>query len=175
MGSIFLRAIELDDLERTNKWHNDPELYSTLGTFRYVSRSADEEWLRKKLAYSSMELNLAICRVDDSEHIGNIYLRNIDWTARHAELHIFIGEANQRGKGYGQAAVKLLTDHAIKDLGLLRLYLMVLEDNLSAIKMYEKCGFIIEGKLRHHAFKNGMFKTVLFMGLCAGNTIEEGN
>lgn len=175
MESVYLRALELDDLERTHRWHNDLALYESLaGTYRYVSRAAEEEWLRKKQNYSTQEVNLAICLTDDSQHIGNVYLQNIDWVARHAELHIFIGEPGQRSKGYGQAVLRLLTRHAFQDLGLLRLYLEVLEDNHSAIRLYEKCGFVVEGKLRNHAFKRGKFKNLVVMGLCAEDSLSTG-
>jgi UDP-4-amino-4,6-dideoxy-N-acetyl-beta-L-altrosamine N-acetyltransferase len=170
MESVYLRVLELGDLDRTYKWHNDPELYRTMGVFHYVSRATDEEWLRKKQAFSTSEVNLAICLSSNSQHIGDIYLRNIDWIARHAELHVFIAEPDQRSKGYGQAAVRLLIKHAFQNLGLQRLHLLVLEDNKPAIKVYEKCGFVVEGRLRRHVFKNGKFKDVLFMGLCAGDT-----
>lgn len=168
METIYLRSLELDDLERTYKWHNNPSLYKTLcGSFRYVSRSSDEEWLRNKQSYSTQELNLAICLTSNSQHIGNIYLRQIDWVSRHGEVEIFIGEFDHRSKGFGQAALRLLIQHAFQDLGLFRLYLYVLEDNKPAIRVYEKCGFIVEGKFRKHFFKNGEFKNVFVMGLCA--------
>ena len=70
-----------------------------MGVFHYASRASDEEWLRKKQMFSDEEVNLAICLTENSQHIGNIYLRNIDWIARHAELRIFIGagpRSNQR-------------------------------------------------------------------------------
>ena len=103
---------------------------------------------------------------DSSQHIGNIYLRHIDWVARHAELRIFLGEPGQRSKGYGQAVIRLLMKHAFEDLGLLRIYLFVLEDNQSAIRAYEKCGFVMEGSLRRQFFGEGRFKDYLIMGLC---------
>jgi RimJ/RimL family protein N-acetyltransferase len=175
MGPVYLRALELDDLDRTYKWHNDPELYKTLGgPFRYVSRATDEEWLRKKQLFSTEEVNLAICLTSNLQHIGNIYLRNIDWVARHGELQIWIGEPDQRSKGYGQAAVRLLIKHAFQDLGLLRLYLFVLEDNQPAIKVHEKCGFVVEGRLRKHFFKDGKFRDYLVMGLCADDSASKG-
>lgn len=174
MELIYLRALELDDLERTHRWHNDPALYESLTEpFRYVSRTAEEEWLRKKIAYSTQEMNLAICLTDDSQHIGNIYLRNIDWVSRCGELSIFIGESGQRSKGYGQAAVRLLIKHAFQDLSLLRLYLFVLAGNKPAIKMYEKCGFVVEGKLRRHLLKDGELKDTLIMGLCADDHLHK--
>ncbi|HUU20549.1 MAG TPA: GNAT family protein [Sedimentisphaerales bacterium] len=171
---IYLRSLELVDLDRIRKWHNDPVLYETFsGPFRYVSSATDEEWLKNKVRYSMQEINLAICLAENSQHIGNIYLRDINWVARHAELAIFIGEPDQRSKGYGQAAVRLLKKHAFEDLGLLRLYLTVLVDNRGAIRMYEKCGFVVEGQLRRHAFKQGMFKDVLIMGTCIEESSEE--
>lgn len=167
---VFLRSLELDDVEIIYRWHNDAELYnSLLNPFRSVSLAVVEEWLRKKQSYSSNEINWAICLMNNSLHIGNIYLRNIDWISRHGELNIFIGDSEQRSKGYGRAAVSLLIEYALQDLGLQRLYLSVLADNIPAIKMYEKCGFKTEGKLRKHAFKDGQFKDVLIMGLCVSN------
>ena len=111
METIYLRALEHNDLDRTYKWHNDHELYRTMGVFHYASRATDEEWLRKKQMFSDEEVNLAICLTENSQHIGNIYLRNIDWIARNAELRIFIGASDYRTKGYGQAAIRLLIRH----------------------------------------------------------------
>ena len=168
MEPVYLRALEIDDLERTHKWHNDPALYETLtSAFRYVSRVAEEEWLSKRLAYSTQEVNLAICLASNSQHIGNIYIKNIDWVARHAELGVFIGDPDQRSKGYGQAAMRLVIRHAFQDLGLQRLYGFILADNKASIRMCEKCGLVVEGKLRKHFFKGGELKDVVVMGLCA--------
>lgn len=164
--TVRLRALAQDDLDRVLKWHNDAELYSTLGGhFRYVSREAETEWLRRRLEARD-EVNLAICLSDTAEHIGNIYLRNIDFVDRNAELHAFIGQRENRGKGYGSAAVRLLAKHAFENLGLMRIYLYVLAKNSAAIKTYERCGFVVEGRLRRHVLKAGIFEDVLVMGLC---------
>ena len=72
----------------------------------------------QRLAFSDDEVNLAICLKDTSQHIGNIYIRSIDWIGRHAELRIFIGEPGQRSKGYGSATIRLAARHVFEDLGL---------------------------------------------------------
>jgi [ribosomal protein S5]-alanine N-acetyltransferase len=54
------------------------------------------------------EINLAICISENPEHIGNIYLRNLNWIDRNAELHAFIGRSEHRGKRYGSASIQLL-------------------------------------------------------------------
>jgi RimJ/RimL family protein N-acetyltransferase len=168
MKDVYLRALEISDLDRTWKWHTDAELCETLvKPFRYISRAAEEQWIRQKAVYSQTEIRLAICLKPGDEHIGNIQLMDIDWTARHAEIGIIIGEPQYQSKGYGQQAMRLMLRHAFHDLGLHRLYLLVFDDNLRAIRVYEKCGFLIEGTLRQHAYKHGQFKDLVFMGICA--------
>jgi RimJ/RimL family protein N-acetyltransferase len=175
MEPVYLRALELDDLDRTFKWHNDPELYRKLvGPFRYVSHATEEEWLRGKQAYSPNEVNLAICLAENSQHIGNFYIRDIDWIARNAALHILIGEPTQRGKGYGTSALRLVVKYAFQDLGLNRLWLAILENNEASLKHVEKFGFIREGRLRKHAFKEGEFKDLIMFGICTDDIPSGG-
>ena len=163
---IFFRALEENDLERTHRWHNDPDLYSTLGdSFRFVSRTAEAEWLRRKSGYTPDEVNLAICLQTRAEHIGNAYLREINWVVRKASLHIFVGSKEYRGKGYGNQVVQLLLQHAFLNLNLNRVGLEVLADNEQAIRLYERVGFRTEGRLRSHVCKEGRFKDVLVMGI----------
>jgi len=174
MEDIYLRALELTDLDRTSKWHNDPKLYEMLiRPFRYVSRVAEEEWLRRRTAYCRTEARLAICLKRNSEHIGNIYLADIDSVSRHACAGIFIGHEEHRSKGYGRQAMRLLLNHAFDDLGLHRVYLTVLEDNQRAIRSYEACGFVVEGRLRQHGFKQGRFKDLILMGICADDPARD--
>ena len=176
MATVYLRALESSDLDNTHRWHNDRELFESLvGSYRFVSRDAEEKWLRNLTEYSEHQVNLAICVKESSTHIGNLYLKDINWIARRAELHIFIGDREHRGKGYGQSAVRLVIDHAFGDLGLLRLFLQVLENNHAAVRVYEKCGFRLEGKLIKHAYKDGRFCDVLLMGLCAADLADDAN
>lgn len=55
--------------------------------------------------------------------------------------------ADYRGQGIGQALILAALQKA-KEKGLSRIELTVFENNLPAIKLYEKCGFMIEGKKR---------------------------
>jgi hypothetical protein len=89
---VFLRALDGGDLERTYRWHNDPELYHTLvDGFRFVSNDVESDWLAKRVSYSQSEVNLAICLTPGRKHIGNVYLRPINLIFRNAVLGIFIG------------------------------------------------------------------------------------
>src|ERR1017187_1062663 len=166
--AVFLRALEEGDLERTHRWHNDPELYSTLvDGFRFVSHQAEREWLARRATYSPSEVSVAICLSPGGEHTGNIYLRPINLVSRNAVLGLFIGEKAYRGRGLGRQALSAVLQHAFRELGLTRVYFEVLADNAPAIKLYESAGFKTEGHLRRHVFKEGGFKDVLVMGMLA--------
>jgi RimJ/RimL family protein N-acetyltransferase len=172
---IYLRALEPEDLDRIHKWHNNRDMYRIMGGhFRYVSKAATKQWLEKKMGYLTDEVSLAICIKETSQHIGNIYLRNIDWIDRHAEMQIWIGEAEMRAKGYGTEAHALLQNHAVQDLGLRRLYAYIQEGNPSQF-LAKKLGLTIEGTLRNHALINGEWKNFIIMSVCfdeSGNIIE---
>ena len=173
MVDIYLRALELSDLERTHKWHNDPELYVTLGgVFRYTSMATEEQWLKSVIAGKPDAINLAVCVAENDEHVGNIYLRDIDWINRHGEVHQFIGSAGKRYKGIGHQAVGILQDYAFNQLGLERLFVHIIDGNIPAIKSLEKNGWQVEGHLRKHIFKNGEFKDVIIMGYCRGDKVN---
>jgi diamine N-acetyltransferase len=164
---VYLRALEMGDLARIHRWHNDHQMYASLtGLCRFVSLASVERWLRERTACAQNEVALAICLTNDDTHVGNVYLKRINWTNRHAALAIFIGDDTCRSKGYGSAALRLIVKHAFEDLGLHRLHLEVLSDNERAIKLYERCEFKVEGRLRKHVYKGGQFKDVLLMGLC---------
>lgn len=164
--SVYLRALELEDLARTHKWHNDKSLYDLLaGNFNYISKECELSWLEKKCQYSTIESNLAICVTDSNSHIGNIYLGQIDWISRRAYVEIFIGEKNHQSKGFGQIAIAQVMDIAFLDYGLNKLFLEVLANNERAIHVYEKNGFIVEGRLRNHIFKNGDWCDLICMGV----------
>ena len=165
---IYLRALESSDLDRMHKWHNDRSLYEMLGgPFHFVSKQAVEAWLDSKTSFSASadEINLAMCVTGSDKHVGNIYLRQINWISRHAELKILIGDPEERSKGYGKAAIRQLLTYAFNDLGLKRIYLNVLTDNPAAINAYEKIGYRVEGTLRNQVFKQGSWKDVIVMGI----------
>lgn len=73
----------------------------------------------------------------------------------------------EKSKGYGQSAIRHLLSYIFNDLGLKRIYLDALSDNRAVIHIYEKCGFRVEGRLKNHVFKQGVWKDLNFMGICA--------
>ena len=58
-----------------------------------------------------------------------------------------------------------MLNHGFKTLNLNRIYLRVYENNLRAIRVYEKTGFRQEGQLRQAHFQDGSYMDVILMGI----------
>lgn len=69
-----------------------------------------------------------------------------------------------RGTGLGTKLMQIVLDKG-KQMGLTRVELDVREDNVNAIKLYQKFGFEIEGKKRNACRTDGIYSNVLTMGL----------
>ena len=161
----ILRELNKGDLVRINEWRNDSDLISNLGApYRFISIDVDNEWYENYLKKRSTTVRCAIVEKDNPNLIlGLVSLTDIDFINRSAELHIMIGDKNYRDKGVGTFAVNSIVKHAFDNLNLRRIELEVLEDNVIAIHLYEKCGFEKEGLKRDAIFKNNRYMSVLIM------------
>ena len=103
--------------------------------------------------------------VDDTdEYLGTISLKDIDLNNGSAEYAIAMRKKAQ-GKGIAYRATGLLLDKAFNEYDLHRVYLNVLADNRSAIKLYERCGFTFEGEFREHIKRDNVFVNLKWYGM----------
>ena len=99
----------------------------------------------------------------DGVAVGRIGFFEVDTYARHAELGIAL-TATARGRGIGTAAIEQLVSFAFTRHNLRRLHLELIASNEAALRAYEKAGFVLEGRLREHAWVRGAYEDVLLMG-----------
>jgi RimJ/RimL family protein N-acetyltransferase len=103
--------------------------------------------------------------IETDRLIGEVRLDRIDMQDRRVSLAIGILDPDCLGKGLGTQASMLVLDHAFYDLKLHRVAIRVLAYNTRAIRSYQKCGFLIEGREREAAFVNGRWHDDVIMGL----------
>lgn len=111
----------------------------------------------------------------DDLPIGNTGIMDHDTISRSAELGIQIGEKAYWNKGYGTEAVELMLKHSFLTLNLNRVFLQVFENNPSAIRSYEKAGFVHEGRLREAVFRSGDYLDVFVMSVLKSEWMEKNN
>jgi RimJ/RimL family protein N-acetyltransferase len=97
---------------------------------------------RRDCRYFSVET------LDAGQHVGNIWLWDINTLDRKAEVRILFGDEASRGRGYGREAIALLADLAFDTMNIHRLYAYVFSFNPRAKRAFETAGFRSEGILR---------------------------
>lgn len=159
---FHLRELERKDLPVINKWRNKPELIELLGApFRYINLDVDMKWYESYMSNRGNTVRCAITEGTADEILGLVTLASVDYMNQSAELHIMIGDAENQGRGLGTFAVSQMLNHAFNNMNLQRVELTVREDNERAKHLYEKCGFVYEGRKRKAKFKNGKFVDML--------------
>ena len=103
--------------------------------------------------------------IEDDVLVGFVVLFNLKWRNQTAELAIGIGDADYRGKGYGRDALRLILNFGFSELNLRRISLTVMEYNASAIKAYERVGFVREGAHRQAVVRDGRTHDLVLYGI----------
>ncbi|MEF9878171.1 MAG: GNAT family protein [Clostridia bacterium] len=156
---ILLREYRADDIGEIRKWVNDPITTRYLSTRFWPAQTMvdTEEFLSRMLQSSHNAYNFVIADIQDEHYIGQLDMFRLDWRLRCGELGMVIGNASDRGKGFGCEALLLLQEFAFQTLGMERIELEVHMDNEAARKCYQKAGFFLEGVKRHAYFSEGKF------------------
>ena len=163
---FYLRELERKDLNIINKWRNDPELIEFLGApFRYINLDVDVKWYESYMNNRGNVVRCAITEDDKDDILGLVSLVSINYMNQSAEFHIMIGDIQNQGRGIGTYAVNTMLNHAFNNMNLQRVELTVLEENVRARHLYEKCGFVYEGRKRKAKFKNGKFVVMLMYSI----------
>lgn len=98
-----------------------------------------------------------ICEQNSDEPIGETGLFRIDYISRAAIFYIAIYDSKYWSRGYGSEATNLVLNYSFDILNLNRVQLHVAANNLRGVKVYEKCGFKIEGTLREAMYHNNEY------------------
>lgn len=168
--SLTLRPIEITDVDTSNiiRWRNDLSVKQNLYTQDDLTVEQHLWWFENRVKTGDCHQFIIEVNEDDKIiPIGTIFIKSIDTHSKKGEYGIFIGENSARGKGYAYQATIQILKYAFETLKLNRVYLTVFSDNIPAIKVYEKSGFVEEGILRQDFLRHDGFADVVYMGITA--------
>lgn len=157
--------MEIEDAERFVELINDEELRQYLALTFPINKIMEEEWIRNS-SNNRTNVNFSIETLE-GVLIGATGLKDIDWVNRSAEFGIAIFDKKYWNKGMGTEATKLMLRYAFEYLNLNRIFLRTYEYNKRAIRVYEKCGFLIEGKERQGRYLKGKYWDLVRMSIIA--------
>ena len=172
---ITLREISQDDIPTINRWRRDPVVSDGVGApHRYIGVDVDLKWYEEYLSRRGSEVRCAVCIAETGQLVGMVSLTRIDYVHRNAEYNAMVGERASQNRGIGTEATRAMVRHGFFDLNLHRIYVSILRENVSSIRMCEKAGFREEGTIREGAYKNGRYHDLVLMGVLKSDVAVAG-
>lgn len=159
---ISIRVVERCDLERIRTLRNDPSTWIYLTDVLFVSASAQERWFAK--VSESMDRKYFAVHDAEYEFIGVVRFDEIDHLNRSVRIGCDI-VPELRGQGYGSRVYDLLLKYCFDFMNMHRLWLLVIDTNQAAIRLYIKKGFSEEGRYRESLFRDGRYHDYISMSI----------
>jgi len=163
--NIELQQLSKEDITIINTLRNDWENKKLSSGVRYpITLENDLDWYEKMSTdHSNKNIYFAIKYIQTNQTIGIIELSNIDWINRNAYVGIQIVKSETK-KGFGEAAINLITEYAFNVLNLRKILANVAIYNSASIKLLEKCGFIQEGILKKQIYYDDTYYDLIVFG-----------
>lgn len=166
---LYYKALSLENCtEEYVNWLNDLEVILYLETGGNYTIEKLREFLNK-IQNNSAILFWAIYLKENNKHIGNIKIDPISMRHKRGEYGIMLGDKNEWGKGFAREATETILDYCFTVKNLHKITLGVVEDNIGAVELYKRIGFVTEGRLMAHGIYGGKFCNVLRMAIFNNN------
>lgn len=162
---VVLRRHVAGNVAAFRRWYADPEI-ARLARYQPSPMRPDEiDRFFEARVLGPDALAMAVHEKTTNRLIGTCAFSQLDGENGSALYHITIGEADAWGHGYGTEATRLMLDHAFGTLSLHRIGLFVFEFNERAIRAYQRCGFVVEGRSRESIWRDGRWWDELAMSV----------
>ncbi|MDM4764445.1 GNAT family N-acetyltransferase [Pelomonas sp. SE-A7] len=157
MSDVTIRRAAVGDAAAFCELMSDAEVFGNLLQMPYPS----EELWRQRLADGSLpgKVDLHLVAVREGHVVGSAGLHPVSpaLRRRHALMLGISVRPDAQGHGVGSTLMAALLDYADNWAQALRVELSVYCDNERAIKLYQRFGFEIEGRMRAYAMRQGAY------------------
>lgn len=147
---IKLKKLEKSDLSFRVSLLNHELIKPFLNTKEEFTLDKTEQWFNNIKAKSRSDFVF----IYNNSPIGMGGLVNISPIDKNAELYIYLSPDYQ-GMGLGSLSLKKMCDYGFEVLSLHKIYLYTFSKNRRANLLYERNGFVKEGYLKEHTYKDG--------------------
>tara|TARA_R110000824_G_scaffold223441_4_gene411176 strand:- start:667 stop:1173 length:507 start_codon:yes stop_codon:yes gene_type:complete len=162
MTSLSYRPAKTSDAKAISLMRNDLDTLLCLKDVNQYSEDQTIEWI-KSLPASSKRIVVS----SGENFVGLIRIDNIDSVNANCMIGLDI-DKSYRGKGLATQIYRWLLDYLFYQYNMHTIYLEVLDTNAVAIRVYEKLGMTIDGRLRERIYRNGKYEDYLYMSILRG-------
>ena len=165
---VRLRGVEPSDWEAFHEWDQDTE----------VARASWRIWPpRSQEGTRRFATNAALNGPEDDNYryvvetlagelVGTINTQRCDSHNGTFSYGVAIAAAQQH-KGYASEAILLVLRYCFRELRYQKVTVNVYSFNEASIRLHERLGFTLEGRLRRMHYTNGQFYDELYFGMTA--------
>ena len=145
-------------LENAVLWLNDPEVTQWLLIGDYpLTKLAEEAYFDRFNEVNEKDVAWAIETLE-GKHIGFSGLHEINQFHKTAISGTVLGDKEAWGSGYGTDAARVRARYAFEVLGLRLILSGILDGNTRSLRMQEKVGYQIVGKVPKRFWKRGAYR-----------------
>jgi len=134
---IILEPLTEADLELVRGWRNAGHVKQHMQYREHITEDMQQRWFRSL----DKTCNAYFMIQKESEKIGVVNLKDIDWQSKTAEAGIFIGEENYLNTLVPVLATVSIMEYAFETLQLKNLKAKIASANLKAILFNESIGY----------------------------------
>ncbi len=154
---IYIRPIDIPDALLVMNWENNPanwdasdnkseyqlfDIVRMIEENQNIDRAKQGRWI--------------ICDSTTDKQLGTVDLFDIDFENKESFVGILVADKENRKKGFGNLALDLLEEEAVK-LGLDRLKCVVHPENKASIQLFEKREFVKIGETEKPFLNEGVY------------------
>ncbi len=163
--NIYFKALNANDAQEIHSYASDENVKRFIGwpLMKTLDETRDyiEEMVRRESA--GTHLYASIVLKSTQEIIGTAMIFSFDHEAKHAEIG-YVFHSRHWGKGYGTEATALMNDFAFGSLNLRKLHARVIDANIGSVRVVEKNGFELEGRLKDYYFIGQSYYDLMLFG-----------
>lgn len=167
---IRLESFEKEDFDQLIKWIDSESLMINWSgfLFRYPLNNESLDWYiehTNNVETSDAFVYKAV-ETETGSVVGHISLGGISRKNKAGRIsRVLIGNTAEKNKGYCCKMVTEILKIGFDTLKLHRISLGVYDDNLAALKCYEKAGFVQEGIYRDVLLHNGQYRSMIELSI----------
>ncbi len=155
-GAIRLVPLSSDHLEGLAGLIADPDVIRNTRVPEPPDEGFERKWLAayEKGARDGTRDGFAIEDAATGAFLGMAGLVSIERQESQGEIG-YVVACEARGRGIATRALRLVTDHALGEIGLERVELYIDVENVPSLRVAERCGYVREGVSRSRYVKPG--------------------
>lgn len=167
---IRLRIVTPTDLALLETWENDLSVQSKYGSFGLRPSGLLERGFAEDGLLNAQRGNLLIVTHDETI-VGSVSYHQARYGPNEGSTAYNIGisiAAEQRGRGYGTEAQKLLADYLFSTYPIMRVEASTDVENIPEQRALEKAGFTREGIVRQAQWRTGSWHDLVLYSKLRG-------